>query len=199
MARSSGESSLGIVSRLFLANLIGELPKLQALRLQHVANFHERRLAEILAGQQFLLAGPRQIAERHDAHLLQAIAAANRQLEIGDRNAEHLAEPILAAPGVFVVVHVAGRVGVLEEQPRPRMIGKHVQNPPVALPRLFVLLHVFVQHAQIQQRADVRGKLGGGLLVQVASVAVVAVTIVLQRQAEQGAGVAAIGGDGPLQ
>ena len=43
------------------------------------------------------------------------------------------------------------------------------------------------------------GKLRGGPLVQVAGVAVVAVAIVFQCQAEQGAGVAAVGGDGPLQ
>ena len=113
IARSSAESSLGIVSRLFLANLVGELAQLQALRLQHVADFDQRRLAEVLAGQQFLLAASRQVAERHDAHLLQAIAAADRQLEVGDRDAEHLAEPILAAPRVFVVVHVARGIGVL--------------------------------------------------------------------------------------
>ena len=53
-----------------------------------------------------------------------------------------------------------------EEQPGPRMIREHVENPPVALPRLFVLLHVFVQHAQVQQRADVRRKLRRRPLVQ---------------------------------
>ncbi len=142
---------------------------------------------------------PRQVAERHDAHLLQAIAAADRELEVGDRDAEHLAEPILAAAGVLVVVHVAGGVGILEEQPGPRMIREHVEDPLVALPRFFVLLHVFVQHAQVEQRADVRRKLGGGPLVQVAGVTVVAVAIVFQRQAEQRAGVAAVGRDGPLQ
>ncbi len=79
------------------------------------------------------------------------------------------------------------------------MIRKHVQNPLVALPRPFVVLHVFVQHAQVEQRADVRRKLRGRPLVQVAGVAVVAVAIVFQRQAEQRAGVAAVGGHRPLQ
>ena len=43
------------------------------------------------------------------------------------------------------------------------------------------------------------GNCVGGPLVQVAGVVVVAVAIVFQRQAEQGAGVVAVGGDGPLQ
>ena len=194
-----GREQFGIVGRLFFANLVGELAQLQALRLQHVADFDQRRFAEVLAREQFLLAAPRQIAERHDAHLLQAIAAADRQFEVGDRNAEHLAEPILAATRVFVVVHVAGGVGILLEQPSPRMIREYVEDPPVALPRFFVLLHVFVQHAQVQQRADVRRKLRGRALVQIAGVAIVAVPIVLQRQAEQCAGVTAVGSDRSLQ
>ena len=159
IARSSAESVSGSYAGSSSRISVGELAQLQALRLQHLADFDQRRFAEILARQQLLLGGPRQVAERHDAHLLQAVAAADRELEIGDRNAEHLAEPVLAAAGVFVVVHVARGVGVLEEQPGPRMIGKHVQNPLVALPGLVVLLHVFVQHAQVQQRADVRRKL----------------------------------------
>ena len=43
------------------------------------------------------------------------------------------------------------------------------------------------------------GNCVGGPLVQVAGVAVVAVAIVFERQAEQGAGVAAVGGDRSLQ
>ena len=51
-----GRERLGIVDRLFLADLVGELAQLQALRVQHFADFHQRRLAEVLAGQQLLLA-----------------------------------------------------------------------------------------------------------------------------------------------
>ena len=112
---------------------------------------------------------------------------------------EHLAQPILAATGVFVVVHVARGVGVLEEQPGPAVIREHVENPLVTLPRLVVVLHVFVQHAEVEQRADVGRKLRGGPLVKLAGVAVVAVAIVFQRQAEQRAGVTPVGRDGSLQ
>ena len=55
-ARSSAREQFGVVGRLLFANLVGELAELQALRLQHVADFDQRRLAEILAGEQFLLA-----------------------------------------------------------------------------------------------------------------------------------------------
>ena len=83
MACSSGDIELGLEGRLGLAHLlVANWPELQALRGQHLADFDQRRLAEILAGQQFLLAGAGQIAERVDAHLLQAIAAADRQLEV---------------------------------------------------------------------------------------------------------------------
>ena len=44
-----------------------------------------------------------------------------------------------------------------------------------------------------------RRKLVGGPLVQLAGVVVVAVAIVFQGQAEQGAGVVLVGGDGSLQ
>ena len=44
-----------------------------------------------------------------------------------------------------------------------------------------------------------RGELVGGPLVELAGVAVVAVAIVFEGQAEQGAGVIFVGGDGPLQ
>ncbi len=91
-----------------------------------------------------------EVAQRHNAHFLQAISAADGQLEIGDRDAEDLAEPVLATARVFVVVHVARRVGVFEEQAGTRMIGKYIQYSPVALTRFFVVLHVLVQHAQIQ-------------------------------------------------
>ena len=46
----------------------------------------QRRLAEVLAASKLLLADARQVAERADVHLLQAIAAADRQLEVGDRD-----------------------------------------------------------------------------------------------------------------
>ena len=137
----------------------GELAQLQALGVQHLADLDERRLAEILAGQQLLLAASRQIAERADAHLLQAIAAADRQLEIGDGNVEHRGQAVLPALGVFVVEHVARGRGVFEIQPGPRMVGIRIEDALVAQLRPVELLAIFVEHAQVQQRADVGGKL----------------------------------------
>ena len=61
-----------------------------ALGPQHVADFDQRRLAEVLAGQQLLLGGARQVAERVDAHLLQAVATADRQFKVGDGDIQHL-------------------------------------------------------------------------------------------------------------
>ena len=72
----------------------GELAELKPLGGEHVADFNQRGFAEILAGQELLLGGFGQVAERHDAHFLQAVAAPDRQLEVGHRHAEDLGQPI---------------------------------------------------------------------------------------------------------
>ena len=195
-----GGEHFRIVSRLFFADLVGELAELQALRLQHVANFDERRFAEVLAREQLLLAGAGEVAERHDAHLLQAIAAADREFEIGDRNAEHLAEAILAAAGVFVVVHVAGGVGILlrtagpaDGSGRRRGFGGSIGG----LFRSAACLHTARRGSAACRRASETAPAARSY--KIAGVAVVAVAIVFEREAEQCAGVAAIRSDGSLQ
>ncbi len=70
--------------------------QVQPAGVQHIADFDQRRLAKILARQQLHLGNPGQIAQRPDPHLLQAIATAHRQLEIGHRDAEHLVDPLVA-------------------------------------------------------------------------------------------------------
>src|SRR5262245_15311380 len=118
--------------------------------MEHFANFHERSFAEILAGEQLLFAGARQVAERQNTHLLQAITAANRQLKISNWNAEQLRKPIAIALCFFVVEHVSRSFSVLQEQSCPRMIWMDFQNPLVALASSFVLLHIFVKNTEIQ-------------------------------------------------
>ena len=75
---------------------MSELAEFEPLRGHHFLDFVQARFAEVLAGEQFLLGAASQIAERHDAHLLQAVTAADGQLEIGDRNAEHLVQAVAA-------------------------------------------------------------------------------------------------------
>ena len=100
--------------------------------------------------------------------------------------------------GVLVVVLLVRGLGVLEEQCRPRVVGIDVQHPLVALRGLLVLLAVFVEQAEVHQRADVGGKAADGPLVQLHGRVVVAAAVVFQGQAEQGAGMVAVGLDGPL-
>ncbi len=111
---------------------------------------------------------------------------------------EHLAHPVAFLLGVFVVVLLVRGLGVFEEQRGARMVGIDVQHPLVALGGLLVLLAVFVQQAEVQQRADVGRQPVGGPLVQFHGRVVVAAAVVFQRQAEQGAGMVAVGLDGPL-
>ena len=120
-----------------------------------------------------------------NAHLLQAIAAANRKFEIADRNVEHLAQRGRASLRVFVVEHVARSLRVLEEQPGRGRDSDMLQNALIALLGPVVLLAIFVQHAQVQQRADVGGKLGGRAFVQIECDLVVAAAIVFLGQSKQ--------------
>jgi len=129
---------------------------------------------------------------------LQAIAAAYRKLEVRNGNAEHLAETILAATSILVVVHVAGGIGVFGEQASTWMIWEDIEDAAITLPGLFILLHVFVQHAQVQKRAEMCGELAGRSFVKVAGVAVVAMAIVFERETKERSSVSAIGGNGAL-
>ena len=63
----------------------------EALGGHHLLDFVERGLAEVLAGQQGRLGRPGQVAERPDVHLPQAVAAADRELEVGDGDLQELA------------------------------------------------------------------------------------------------------------
>src|SRR5205807_3238197 len=74
-----------------LAALFQRLAEPQTSARQDFLDLAKRGLAEILAAQELLLADARQIAKRADVHLLEAIAAADGQLEIGYRNLQHLA------------------------------------------------------------------------------------------------------------
>src|SRR5690606_36207943 len=99
----------------------------------------------------------------------------------------------------LVVVHVARGIGVLEEEPRPRMPGKVVENPVVALLGSIVGLHVLVEDAEIQQRPQVSRKLTSGSLVKFSCVVVVAVVIVFEGQMKERPGVRAVGLHSPLE
>ena len=57
-----------------------------ALGGHHLLDLGERGLAEVLGGEERGLGGPGQVAERPDVHLAQAVAAADGELEVGDRD-----------------------------------------------------------------------------------------------------------------
>ena len=80
---------------------------------------------------------------------LQAVAAADRQFEIGDGNTEHLAHAVVLFLGVFVVELLVCGFGVLEEQRGAGVVGINVQHALVALSGLLILLAVFQQQAEI--------------------------------------------------
>jgi hypothetical protein len=90
-----------------------------------------------------------EIAEGHDPHLLQAITAADGEFEVGNRHAEDLREPILAAARFLVVVHVTRSVGVLEVEPSPFVAGEDVQDAEVALLGTLEVFDVFVEEAEV--------------------------------------------------
>ena len=73
-------------------------------------------------------------------------------------NAQHLAHAVAFLLRVFVVVLLVRGFGVLEEQRRPAMVGIDVQHPLIALRGPVVLLAIFVEQAEVHQRADVGGK-----------------------------------------
>ena len=101
----------------------------EALRGHHLLDLGERRLAEVLAGQQGGLGGPGEVAERPDVHLPQAVAAADRELEVGDGDLQQLLEDGEAALGLLVVVHVLAGAAVLEEEAGAgvvRVEGEHL-------------------------------------------------------------------------
>ena len=64
----------------------------QALGGHHLLDLGERGLAEVLAGKQRGLGGAGQVAERADVHLPEAVAAADRELEVGHGDLEKLLE-----------------------------------------------------------------------------------------------------------
>ncbi len=78
------------------------------------------------------------------------------------------------------------------------MIGIGVQHALIALGGPFVLFAVLVEQTEVHQRADVRGERRGGPLIEVHGHVVVAVAIVFEGQAEKGAGMVAVGLDGPF-
>ena len=84
---------------------------------------------------------------RHDAHFLQAIAAAHRKFEVGDRHTKNLSHALLKATSIFVVIHVARGVGVFEKQPTPWLVGIRFQDALVTLLRTFEMFEIFVKKA----------------------------------------------------
>ena len=123
---------------------------------------------------------------------LQAVPAAYGKLEVRYRNVQHLTDPVAFFLGVFVVILAVRGLGVFEVEQRPRVVGIHVQNAAVALRGLVVLIAVFVKHAEVYERPDVRGKPADRPVVILQGDIVVAVAIVFQGQAKQGAGMVAI-------
>ena len=103
-----------------------------------------------------MLADRRQIAQRVDAGPLEAIAAAGRKLEVGDRDPHHLLELALLAGRVLVVVHVAGGFDVLEIQLRPLVIRIELQHAAETEGGRRIVLGVFVQQPEIDQGARVK-------------------------------------------
>ncbi len=160
--------------------LVNELADLEAPALHHLPDFDQRRLAEILARHgEPLLGDLGQVAQRADAHLLQAVARADGELEIGDGDAEHLRELVAALLGLLVVVHVRGGQHVLHVELGTRVV-LDIEDPLVADLRLLVLLAVLVQDAEVEQHADVRREALGRLLVELERRLVVAAAFVLR-------------------
>src|SRR5947208_11742114 len=79
------------------------------------------------------------------------------------------------------------------------MIGKRIEDSLVAKLCSIELLAVLIEQAEIDERADVRGKRPSGPLIKLQSRFVIATAIVFDGQAEERAGVFAVGLDRPLE
>jgi hypothetical protein len=64
------------------------------------------------------------------------------------------------------------------------MVRVAIQNPLITVLCLVILLNVFVQYAQVQEGAYVRGKTIGGPSVQAERLLVIPMAVVLQSQSE---------------
>lgn len=172
--------------RFFRLGGLQVLANLQAVRGHQVADFDQRRFAEVLPFQQIGLRDLGQVTEGHDIHAGETVAAADRQFEIGNRTAEQLSQPSFVASHIVVVVHLAGGFDVLHVHLGSLMIGIISQHAAEAECSGRVVALVFVQQAQVHQGAEVIRRAAESLFVQADGFVVVAVAGIFAGQAEQG-------------
>jgi hypothetical protein len=87
-----------------------------------------------------------------DAHFLQAIAAADREFEVADREAHHLFDAVALLLFLLFRSQITRRGGILEEQACPRVVWDGFENPAVTLLGLGEIIAVFVHDAEVEQR-----------------------------------------------
>ena len=139
----------GVIAKLAMPPVVsaGVCPSRRPRAASRLLISFQARLAEVLVRQQFLLADLQQVAERADVHLLQRVAAADRQLEIRDRDLER---GIPLGVGVRLVdEHRAGRHHVLQVQPRPLVVRVADQHRVEAALGLVVEVVVLVQDREV--------------------------------------------------
>ena len=171
----------------------------ESLGGQHVLDLDQACLAEILAGKDFRLAGPSQVAEGVDAHFLQAIAAADREFEVADREAHHQFDAVALLLLLLFRSQITGRGGILEEQACPRVVGDGFENPAVTLLGLGEIIAVFVHDAEVEQRPEGCGVTLERTFVAGLRLLVVAGAVVENSQRKQGVRMARVDGDGLLE
>ena len=171
----------------------------QALGLHHLLDLGQRRLAEVLAREQRGLGGPGQVAERADIHLPQAVAAADRQLEVGDRDLVELLEDGVAPLGFLVVVHPLAGLAILDEEPGAGVVGVVGEDLAVALLGLAEPHLILVEDAEVDPGGQRHGRPLGASPVVIDGDVVIAVDVVDVGQLEQGAVVVPVEAEGLLE
>ena len=167
-------------------NLVQVLSDAESVSGQQFADFHQRCFAEVLPGQQFLLADFGQITERIDVHRLQAITAADGQFEVRDRSTKQLLHAGFSASLVLVVVHALSRIDVSQIELSELVIGIVFTDSAEAERRSLIVFTVLVQQAQIQHGSDKERRLGQRSFVQPDGLFVVASKRILSGQPEEG-------------
>ncbi len=146
-----------------------------------------------------MLGDPRQVAQSLDVHLLEAVSAPHRKLVVGDRGLQHLAEAAGSVLLFRVVVHRQGGARILPEEPGLLVLRVGGQHFAIAVLGPVVFLIIFVEHAQVDQGADMNRRMVDAALVVGHGFLVIAGQVVGMAELEERSGVIGVNFHGPLQ
>ena len=135
----------------------GVLPESESLAREHLLDFGDRGVADVLVTVEFRFAHANQVAKRADLHLLQAVSRPHREFEVGDRNVENRVVSRRGAILVIVVVHASRCLHVLEEKTGSRLVRIALDHLIEDVLGLGEVAGVLVDHREVDQCLELRG------------------------------------------